>query len=110
MICVGFTHHQSKTPTLASEQRNAHTPQSPMSAVSPKNGQTVGQCGLRTWKASGHPLEPKKRSSPPSADRRTSRNGRSEKNKPQTPGVYSLEESIGSSLKLPLGREGAFKA
>merc|ERR1712032_1617698 len=35
-ICVGFTHHQSKTPTLASEQRNAHPPQSPMSAVSPK--------------------------------------------------------------------------
>ena len=33
---VGFTHHQSKTPTLASEQRNAHPPQSPMSAVSPK--------------------------------------------------------------------------
>merc|ERR1719234_1283198 len=37
MICVGFTHHQSKTPTLASEQRNAHPPpQSPMSAVPQK--------------------------------------------------------------------------
>ena len=32
------------------------------------------------------------------------------KNKPQTPGGVPLEESIGSSLKLPLGREGAFKA
>jgi len=35
--------------------------------------------------------------------------GEVKKNKPQTPGV-PLEESIGSSLKLPLGREGAFKA
>jgi len=57
------------------------------------------------------PLEPKKKVTTiaNAADRRTSRNGRSEKNKPQTPGV-PLEESIGSILKLPLGREGAFKA
>merc|ERR1712088_1038743 len=102
---VGFNHHQSKTPTLASEQRNARHLNHHVGC--PQNGQTVGQQWPHDWKASG-PLEPK-RPPPSAADRRTSRNGRSEKNKPQTPGV-PLEESIGSSLKLPLGREGAFKA
>merc|ERR1719234_90215 len=88
MICVGFTHHQSKTPTLASEQRNAHPPQSPMSAVFPKK---MARLSASVASGLGKPLatvwSQKKRSSPPSADRRTSRNGRSEKNKPQTPGV-----------------------
>jgi len=51
------------------------------------------------------PLEPKKKVTTiaNAADRRTSRNGRSEKNKPQTPGGVPLEESIGSNLKLPSG-------
>ena len=71
---VGFNHHQSKTPTLASEQRNARHLNHHVGC--PQNGQTVGQWP-HDWKASG-PLEPK-RSPPSAADRRTSRNGRSEK-------------------------------
>jgi len=60
---------------------------------------------LRT---SGHPLEPKKghhHHQPTAAPPETGE----VKKKPQTPGV-PLEESKGSILKLPLGREGAFKA
>merc|ERR1712192_382677 len=107
---VGFTHHQSKTPTLASEQRNTHPPQSPMSAVSQKMaGLSAGMASglgkplatLWSQKKGHHHHQPT--AAPPET-------GEVKKTNLKLPELISLEESIGSSLKLPLGREGAFKA
>merc|ERR1712156_1196628 len=96
----GFAHPlQLKTPTLASEQRNAHLNHlNRQESAAPKQTNKPGQTG-------GHysPLWSQKKKVTTIADRRTSRNGRSEKNKPQTPGGVPLEESIGSNLKLPSG-------
>ena len=97
--------HPSKTPTLASEQRNARPPQPPQRRLAQK----WPDCRPVASGLESHSLEPKKVttttiSRPPHLPKREKW-----KNKPQTPGV-PLEESIGSILKLPLGREGAFKA